>query len=139
MSAGAPSEPAAGGAAGGTDPIAAILALSPHIRYVAVARHGTLELRERSGIANASAPESDRYEELLVNPTLLTLVGQRGRIDCGGMAWVMIRYGYFFQLVRPVPGGHVSVAVEPDGDPMAVTAALDAALPGLLDAPGPPG
>ena len=118
------------------DLFSSIFALSPDIRYIALLRDGALELRERAGIANASAAESDRYEELLVNPTVLTLVGQRGRIDCGGMDWVMIRYGNFFQTVRPLPGGHLSVAVELHGDPMAVTAALDAALPGLLERAG---
>lgn len=118
------------------DLFSSIFALSPDIRYIALLRDGALELRERAGIANASAAESDRYEELLVNPTVLTLVGQRGRIDCGGMDWVMIRYGNFFQTVRPLPGGHLSVAVELHGDPMAVTAALDAALPGLLGRTG---
>ena len=118
------------------DLIPAILALSPDIRYVAVSRGGTLEMRQRAGLANASALESDRYEELLVNPTLLTLVGQRGRIDCGGLDFVVIRYGHFFQLVRPLPDGHLSVSIQPDGDPLAVAAALDRALPVLLGMAG---
>lgn len=118
------------------DLITAILALSPDIRYVAVSRGGALEMRQRAGLANASVLESDRYEELLVNPTLLTLVGQRGRIDCGGLDFVVIRYGHFFQLVRPLPDGHLSVSIQPDGDPLAVAAALDRALPTLLDAAG---
>lgn len=93
-------------------------------------------MRQRAGLANASALESDRYEELLVNPTLLTLVGQRGRIDCGGLDFVVIRYGHFFQLVRPLPDGHLSLSIQPDGDPLAVAAALDRALPALLGAGG---
>ncbi len=112
----------------------AILALSPDIRYVAVARGGALEMRQRAGLANASALESDRYEDLLVNPTLLTLVGQRGRFDCGGLDFVVIRYGHFFQLVRPLPDGHLSVSIQPEGDPLAVATALERALPALLDA-----
>jgi hypothetical protein len=118
-----------------TDLIPAILALSPAIRYVAVSRGGALEMRQRDGLANASALESDRYEELLVNPTLLTLVGQRGRIDCGGLDFVVIRYGHFFQLVRPLPDGHLSLSIQPEGDPLAVAAALERALPALLDPP----
>lgn len=114
------------------DLVDGIFSLTPHVRYVAVARYGELILRERTGLVGASAAESDRYEELLVNPTLLTLLGQRGRIDCGGLEYVVIRYGNFFQIVRPVPGGHLSVAVEPQGDPLAVVAALEQALPGLL-------
>jgi hypothetical protein len=111
-----------------SDLLEAIFALSPDVRYVALARDGDLTLRERAGLIGASAPESDRYEELLVNPTLLTLVGQRGRIDCGGLEYVVIRYGNFFQVVRPIPGGHLSVAVEPHGDPLAIALAVERTL-----------
>jgi hypothetical protein len=117
-----------------SDRLDIIFALSPDVRYVALARHGQLVLRERPGLAGASAAESDRYEELLVNPTLLTLLSQRGQIDCGGLAYVVIRYGNFFQVVRPIPGGHLSVAVEPHGDPLAVAAASERVLPELLAA-----
>jgi hypothetical protein len=61
------------------------------IRYVAVYVAGQLTTRERPDLAHASAPESDRYEELLVNPTLLTLVQQRGNIDCGGMRYLILQ------------------------------------------------
>jgi hypothetical protein len=69
-------------------------------------------------VSLASAPESDRYEELLVNPTILTLTRQRGNIDCGGLGYVVVRYGNFFQFVAPIEGGHVSVAFDPDADPI---------------------
>lgn len=105
--------------------IDAIFLLSPAVRYVAIYRDGVLVSRERPGVAAASAAETDRYEELLVNPTLLTLARQRGEIDCGGLRYLVVRYGHFFQLVRPVPGGHLSVAVEPDGDPLAIAARLE--------------
>lgn len=95
-----------------------IFALSTEIRYVALRSGGSLDLRQRHRLSRASSSESDRYEELLVNPTLLTLVGERGRIDCGGLEYVVIRYGNFFQLVHPVKDGHVSIAVEPSGDPL---------------------
>jgi hypothetical protein len=82
-------------------------------------------LRERPGLAGASSAESDRYEELLVNPTVLTLIERRGRIDCGGLAYVIIRYGNFFQILHTLPGGgHLSVAVEPHGEPLRVVEAL---------------
>lgn len=109
-----------------------LLAISPGVRYVAVYRGGALQSRERAGLSNASASESDRYEELIVNPTLLTLVRQRGEIDCGGARWVLIRYGNFFQLVTPVEGGHVSVAFEPGEDPLA----REPAIRGVLAAHG---
>ncbi len=92
------------------------LALSPDVRYVAVYVDGVLQSRERAGLAGASAAESDRYEELLVNPAVLTLVRQRGDIDCGGMRYVVIRYGNFYQCVFPVAGGHVSVGLETTAD-----------------------
>ena len=92
------------------------LALDPAVRYVAVYLGGVLETRERSGLSGASAAESDRYEELLVNPTVTTLVRQRGNIDCGGVRYFVIRYGNFFQCVFPVEEGHVAVALEPGAD-----------------------
>lgn len=91
-------------------------ALSPDVRYVAVYRDGILRSRERPGVTDASATDSDRYEELLVNPAVLTLVRQRGNIDCGGARYVLIRYGNFFTLVLPVTGGHVGVGLEPSVD-----------------------
>ena len=93
---------------------------SAAIRYVALYMGGELRLSERASLANASAPESDRYEELLVNPAVLLLTRQRGEIDCGGLEYVLVRYGHFFQLVHPVAGGHLSVAMEPDADPLAL-------------------
>ena len=105
-----------------------IFQLSPQVRYVAVRQHDEITLREREGIANPSAGESDRYEELLVNPALLTLATQRGNIDCGGLRYVLVRYGRFFQFVRATPGGHVSVSLEPGADVVGVAGAIDALL-----------
>ena len=90
------------------------------VRYVAVLDGSRLTLRERAGISDAAAAESDRYEELLVNPTLLTLASRRGEIDCGGLGYLIVGYGNFQQLVVPTPTGHVSVAVEHGADPLAV-------------------
>lgn len=102
-----------------------IFSLSPYVRYVALLQ-GEQEpiLRERPGLLGASAAESDRYEELLVNPTVLSLIERRGRIDCGGLAYVLIRYGNFFQILHALPSGHLSVAVEPHGEPLVVIEAL---------------
>lgn len=108
--------------------IETLFALSPNIRYVAVYEHGVLESATRPGIDGASASESDTYEELLVNPTLLTLVTQRGNIDCGGLQFVLIRYGNFYQFVTPHPGGHISVAIEPSADVISVVEMVRAAL-----------
>ena len=63
-----------------------VFAISPDIRYVAVADGQQVQMRSRPDLLNTSSSDSDRYEELLVNPTLLTLATQRGNIDCGGAA-----------------------------------------------------
>ena len=82
--------------------IARCFDLGPAVRYVAVLDDGELSMRQRAGIADASASESDRYEELIVNPTVVTRTRQRGDIDCGGLDWVLIRYGSFYTLaIRP--------------------------------------
>ena len=108
--------------------IDAIYAISPDIRYVAVYANGALSASSQPGRLGASASESDRYEELIVNPTLLTLVRQRGEIDCGGVQYVLIRYGNFYQFVAPLREGHLSVCIEPTADPLSLAAPiLDAA------------
>jgi hypothetical protein len=105
-----------------------LFALSPGVRYVALARGQDVQLQERPGLDQASSSESDRYEELLVNPTLLTLARQRGEIDCGGLDYLVVAYGAFFQLVLPFDGGHVSVAVERSESPTELVEPIRAAL-----------
>lgn len=113
----------------------AIFGTSPAVRYVALYRNGTLESRQRAGIATPSAGESDKYEELIVNPTLITLLRQRGNIDCGGLDWVLVHYGHFAEFVLPLKDGHLSVGIEPDADALSLAAtirslpAVAAALP----------
>jgi len=108
--------------------IDALFQVSSRVRYVAVRRDGELVMREREGIAHASEGGSDRYEELLVNPTLLLLATQRGNIDCGGLRYLLVRYGHFFAFVRSTPGGHVSVGLEPDADVVGLAGRIDALL-----------
>lgn len=105
-----------------------VFALSPAVRYVAIYRDGELRLAQRPDLRGASSTASDRYEELLVNPTLLTLVRQRGDIDCGGARYVLVRYGNFFQLVYAVTGGHVSVALEPTPDVLHIVDQIEETL-----------
>ncbi len=106
-----------------------VFGISSGIRYVAIYHHGRLTSATRPGLQNASAAESDKYEELLVNPTLLTLARQRGNIDCGGLEFIVLRYGSFFELVWPLAAGHVSVGVEPTADPLAI-------VPGIREVAG---
>ena len=82
------------------------------VRYVAIYRNGQLDTAVRPELQDASSSESDKYEEIIVNPTLLKLVQQRGNIDCGGVQYVLVRYGNFFQFVQAIPGGHISIALE---------------------------
>lgn len=107
-----------------TPDLDAIFALSHAIRYVAVLSGGTLASRQRDGLLDASASESDRYEELLVNPTLLKLATLRGEIDCGGLMHLVVGYGNFQQLVVPVADGHVSVCFEKGCNPQEHLAAI---------------
>ena len=105
--------------------IARIFAALDEVRYVAVYWDGVLRSEARPGIATASSSESDRYEELLVNPTLLKLATQRGNIDCGGLRFLIVGYGSFSQIVRPLSRGHLSVAVEPTSDPIHLAGLLE--------------
>ena len=97
--------------------IDSLFAVSPRVRYVAVLRGKELVLRERAGLAGASAAETDRYEELLVNPAVLTLLSRRGELDCGGLHHVWIRYGNFWTGLFPLRDGHLNVGLEPDAVP----------------------
>lgn len=98
----------------------AIFALGPHIRYVAFGSGQTIEMTQRERLEGASDTGSDFFEELLVNPTLLTLARQRGDLDCGGLRFLVVGYGNFNQVIVPTADGHVSVCVELDADPVRV-------------------
>jgi hypothetical protein len=97
-----------------------IFELSKKIRYVAVYKNGELQSKSKPDAVGASSSESDRYEELIVNPTLLKLASQRGNIDCGGLDYLVVRYGNFFQFVLPMDWGHVSVCIDSGGDPIGI-------------------
>ena len=116
------------------DIIQRILGVSPQVRYVAVYYRDKLQSASRPDLAGASSAESDKYEELLVNPTILTLVRQRGNIDCGGLAYIVIRYGSFFELVAALDHGHVSVGIEPTADPLALVPSILAVVSHLRSA-----
>jgi hypothetical protein len=111
-------------------PFDELFVVTPAIRYVAFAAGQEVEMRQRGDLASASAEESDRYEELLVNPTLLALARQRGEIDCGGLEFVIVGYGNFRQLVVPLARGHVSISFELDANPLDHIAAVRAVLEG---------
>jgi hypothetical protein len=103
--------------------------LDPKIRYVAVNQAGRIVEMEQSPSHPTYNPhETDRMEELIVNPTLLELVARRGNIDMNGIRYVIIRYGTQYQLLMPYREGHVSVGVELRDDPVEIASAVSAAL-----------
>ena len=108
-----------------SDIIYACFGASSNVRYVAAYLGGEVALRSRSDIQLLGSNESDQYEEVIVNPTLLKLVTQRGNIDCGGVQYAIVRYGMFSALILPVAGGHVTVSFELD-------ARLDDEVPNIL-------
>lgn len=100
--------------------IDAILESSPAIVYVALfPGDGAPVFRQRQGVDTGATAESDEYEERIVNPALLELARRRGDIDCGGLRYLVVRYGNFFQLVMPLAPGHLSVCFEESADPLA--------------------
>ena len=108
--------------------ISEILSLSKDIRYVAIYKNHKLISQTKQKLANTSSSESDKYEELIVNPTILTLVKQRGEIDCGGAKFVLIRYGNFYQLIIPMNNGHVSICIEKTADPLTLVKSINKIL-----------
>lgn len=86
------------------------------IRYVAIYTDNELISKQKSQLMDSSDVDTDKYEELLVNPTLLTLARQRGNIDCGGLRFIIIGYGNFFQLITEVAGGHISICLKKNSD-----------------------
>jgi len=105
-----------------------IFGISEDVRYVAIYNNGKLESRTKKNTEGASSSESDKYEELIVNPVMLKAATQRGNIDCGGLEYILIRYGNFFQFVLPVSWGHISVCIEKDADPIAIGYKVQALL-----------
>lgn len=108
----------------------AVFRLGSQVRYVALGQGQDITTAQREGVQAPSASGSDFYEELLVNPALLTLARQRGNLDCGGLRHLVIAYGNFNQVVVPLPDGtgHLSVCVEREADASAVAAQLQEIL-----------
>jgi hypothetical protein len=84
---------------------------SADIRYVAIYKDNELISKQRQQTLDSSSPDTDKYEELLVNPTLLTMARQRGNLDCGGLRFLIIGYGHFYQLVKEINNGHISICL----------------------------
>ena len=102
--------------------------ISKDIRYVAWYENGELHSEQREDFVDASAAESDKYEELFINPSIVTLAKQRGNLDCGGLDHVLIRYGNFYQLLIPLSHGHASVCIAKEADPLSIVSDVVSAL-----------
>jgi len=97
----------------------AVFALDPGIRYLAVNQDGEIvEMAQRRPSHNPV--ETDRMEELLLNPALLEMTKRRGDLDLDGIRYIIIQYGLQYQAVFNYRNGHVSVGIESDSDAVAV-------------------
>ncbi|MGH9898225.1 MAG: hypothetical protein ACRD63_02810 [Pyrinomonadaceae bacterium] len=87
--------------------------LDENIRYVAVNQRGKIvEMQQNPKLPTGNSHDTDRIEELIVNPTLLGLAKRRGELDLDGIRYLIIRYGILNQLVFPYKQGHISVGIE---------------------------
>lgn len=99
-----------------------------NVGYVALGAGNEVLMRIAPGLISDTSAETNFYEELLVNPTLLKLAMQRGHLDCGGLAYIAIGYGYFMQVVMPTKTGHVSIGVPRSTQPGELAARVEDVL-----------
>jgi hypothetical protein len=92
-----------------------VFELDPGIRYVAVNQGGEIvEMEQR--LPTHNPVETDRMEELLVNPAILDLTKRRGELDLDGVRYIIIQYGLQYQAIFNYSNGHVSVGIESNSD-----------------------
>jgi hypothetical protein len=90
-----------------------LFGLDQNIRYVAVNQKGRIiEMEQNQKWPSYNPAETDRIEELIVNPVILDLAKRRGDLDLNGIRYVVIRYGLQYQLIFPYEEGHISIGVE---------------------------
>jgi hypothetical protein len=95
--------------------------VEPRIRYVAINQSGlVVEMMQSPTCPTLNSAETDRLEELIVNPIVLEITRRRGEIDVGGTRFVVIRYGSLYQVIMPYRAGHVSLSVELHDDPLQI-------------------
>ncbi len=107
--------------------------VSGSIRYVAIYQNNNLKSWQRADLNEPSSSDSDKYEELLVNPTILKIAKQRGDIDCGGLDFVVIKYGSFFQLIREINNGHISICIDEAANPIDLEPRINDVLDSMMD------
>ena len=81
------------------------------VGYVALSSGTEVLMRPAPDGTAETTPESNFYEELLVNPTLLKLASHRGSVDCGGLKYIAVGYGDFTQLIMLTRDGTVSLGL----------------------------
>lgn len=96
-----------------------IFELNPSIRYVAVNQGGEIVEMEQK-LPSFNPADTDRMEELLVNPTVLDITRRRGELDLEGVRFVLIQYGLQYQAIFNYRDGHVSVGIESDSDAIGI-------------------
>jgi hypothetical protein len=95
--------------------------LDSNIRYVAVNQNEKIvEMEQNPKRPSLNPTETDRMEELIVNPIILELTRRRGNLDLNGMRYVVIRYGTMYELIFPFKDGHLSIGVELNANPTEV-------------------
>lgn len=100
-----------------------VFAVDPGIRYLAVNQGGEIvEMEQR--LPSFNPPDTDRMEELLVNPAVLDLTKRRGDLDLEGVEYVLIRYGLQYQAIFHFMDGHVSIGIESDARPVDIVTAV---------------
>lgn len=91
--------------------------LDSNIRYVAVNQRGRIvEMEQNPKWPSYDSPDTDRMEELIVNPVVVELAKRRGALDLDGIRYMVIRYGLQYQLIFPFKQGHLSIGVELGAD-----------------------
>jgi hypothetical protein len=108
---------------------AQLFSMEPKIRYVAVNQKGKIvEMEQSPSHPSYNSNETDRIEELIVNPIVLELAARRGNLDMDGIRYVVIRYGTQYQLLIPYGEGHLSIGVELQDDPVVIASKVTTAL-----------
>ena len=103
--------------------------LEPKIRYVAVNQKGMIvEMEQSPHHATLNSHETDRIEELVVNPIVLELAARRGNLDMDGIRFAIIRYGTQYQLLLPYREGHLSIGIEKQDNPVEIATKVIVAL-----------
>lgn len=98
------------------------------VGYVALGRGSDVLMRIHADLRTTTTPESNFYEELLVNPTLLALAGQRAALDCGGLDHLAVGYAKFTQLLVRTREGHVSLGASRNAPARELAAKVHAVL-----------